>query len=146
MLIAVSHVHLCFVKSSMSESIAMLPQKSIISARVTNMPECQTTFMQACGNTSKSFRFSSDIWVCSSTAGCCTLRWWRCGSGRCEIRTRNGAFGNVTVLDLASHECSRSECGFRLEKRREILKTCSVVSSVEYISWVRPCLLSKMKL
>jgi len=50
MLIAVSHVHLYFVKRSMSEFIAVLPQvgKSIIIASVTNVPECQTTLMQAC--------------------------------------------------------------------------------------------------
>jgi len=49
MLIAVSHVHLYFVKGSMSESTAMQPQyeKSIISASVTNVAECQTTLMQA---------------------------------------------------------------------------------------------------
>jgi len=48
-LIAVSQVHLYFVKRSMSESIATLPkvEKSIISASVTNVPECQTTLMQA---------------------------------------------------------------------------------------------------
>ena len=52
MLIAVSHVHLYFVKISMSKSIAMLPQvykfwKSITSASVTNVPKCQTTLKQA---------------------------------------------------------------------------------------------------
>ena len=48
MLIAVSHVHLYFVKRSMRESIAMLLQvwKPIISASVTNVPECQATLMQ----------------------------------------------------------------------------------------------------
>jgi len=40
MLIAVSHVHMYFVKRSTSESIAMLHkfEKSIISASVTNVP------------------------------------------------------------------------------------------------------------
>ena len=51
MLIAVSHVHLYFVKKSMSESIAMLPQVWKIhywsGASVTNVPECQTALMQA---------------------------------------------------------------------------------------------------
>jgi len=44
-LIAVSHVHLYFLKRSMSKSIAMLPQVwkiHYISASVTNVPECQT--------------------------------------------------------------------------------------------------------
>jgi len=49
MLIAVSHVHIYFVKRSMSESIPCFHkfEKSIISASTTNVPECQTTLMQA---------------------------------------------------------------------------------------------------
>jgi len=46
MLIAVSHVHLFFLKRSMSESTAML-EKSIISVSVTNVPEWQTTLTQS---------------------------------------------------------------------------------------------------
>jgi len=49
-LIAVSQVHLYFVKRSMSEPIAMVPQVwkiHYISAGVANVPECQTTLMQA---------------------------------------------------------------------------------------------------
>jgi len=51
MLIAVSHVHLYFVKRSMRESIASFYKREnpiiSVSASVTNVPECQTTLMQA---------------------------------------------------------------------------------------------------
>jgi len=49
MLIAVSHVHLHFVKGRMSELEQCFHKvEKSISASVTNVPECQTTLMQAC--------------------------------------------------------------------------------------------------